>query len=476
MIIEKANEKYDTKFNTLLYFSDWRFSAAALGMIKYFKYNGIDYSTNLNGRDDLLLYNKEDILLDKNEERYYNCVEKDFSDKIYTNKIYEYLDRENLSDDEEKELNKLMKYNKILQSVFKGQKYSKDNIDNLKNILSENRIDIIRETYRNGKATYSNFSNSYYLGKDSGNICRLNGYYVDLGKKKKSLGFNWDFNKFITNDYPEFDYIPFAFTKTREAFFINNNSSADNLYNANRILSNKIAGNILINSENENPRKDLFLSKSLSSSFINYQVEIIIKDREKDYFETMYVRDKAIDIFKKISSFKDENIIKAITNPCKYGSSSYLDITTLVVDSILNNIKLDFLLDKLLKDRNNHSYLISQLIRINEIIYLGVKDMDKNIMFAKNAAEEVVKKFEEEKKENKITSYRNKLISSLTFKDYDRFKTILLQLSSYSGITFDFAYKLYDDFEENKNIAYAFMNALAKKEKYDESKKIRVKI
>lgn len=478
MIIQNANEKYDTRFNTMLCFSDWRFSAAALGLIKYFKNYGIDYSTKLNDREDLLLYNREDILISENEDRYYSFVEKEFKDKIYNSKIFEYLDRESLSEDEKKELNSLLKQNSILSKVFKGQKYSKENIDNLKRILSDNRIQIIRETYRNGKATYSNFCNKNSLEKESVGICRVIGYYVDIGKKRKSLGFNWDYNKFVSEDFPEFDYIPFAFTKTRESFFINNNSSAENLYNANRILYNKIKNDVKDNKENSNPRKALFLAESLSSEFLDYQVEVILKDREKDYFETIFVRDKAIDIFKEISKMKDDNVIKAITNPCKYGNSSYLNMTNIVVDSILNNIKLDFILDKLLKDRNNHGYLISQLIRINEILYLGVENMDKNIMFAKSTAEKVVNKFIEDNKQKKITSYRNKLISSLSFKDYDRFKTILLQLSSYSGVTFDFAYNLFDDFEKNKNIAYAFVNALTENKsnennnRNDEGKKI----
>ena len=64
---------------------------------------------------------------------------------------------------------------------------------------------------------------------------------------------------------------------------------------------------------------------------------------------------------------------------------------------------------------------------------------------------------------NKITSYRQKLIAALNFKDYEKFNTILLQLSSYSGVSFDFAYELFDDFSGNKNTAFAFVNALSEK-------------
>jgi len=36
----------------------------------------------------------------------------------------------------------------------------------------------------------------------------------------------------------------------------------------------------------------------------------------------------------------------------------------------------------------------------------------------------------------------------------------MLQLSSYSGVVFNFAYDLFENFDENKNLAYTFINAL----------------
>jgi len=52
------------------------------------------------------------------------------------------------------------------------------------------------------------------------------------------------------------------------------------------------------------------------------------------------------------------------------------------------------------------------------------------------------------------------------FKDYDRCCQILLQLSNYSGVTFDFVYNLFEDFDKNKDVIYTFINALtSKKEK-----------
>lgn len=72
------------------------------------------------------------------------------------------------------------------------------------------------------------------------------------------------------------------------------------------------------------------------------------------------------------------------------------------------------------------------------------------------------KQVEEVLEINKLDSYRQKLTSSIIFKDYDRVCQILLQLSNYSGIEFNFVYDLFDDFESNKDLAYTFINALSK--------------
>ena len=63
--------------------------------------------------------------------------------------------------------------------------------------------------------------------------------------------------------------------------------------------------------------------------------------------------------------------------------------------------------------------------------------------------------------ENKSISYRQKLTSAIVFKDYDRCCQILLQLSNYSGVTFDFVYDVFEDFEKNKDVIYTFINALS---------------
>lgn len=128
-----------------------------------------------------------------------------------------------------------------------------------------------------------------------------------------------------------------------------------------------------------------------------------------------------------------------------------------MTENILNNVLLDELIEIFLKEKNR-GYLVSQLIKINVLIRRD-KTMKDRLKGAFACAKKVSKSIEG----NKLDSYKQKLISSIIFKDYDRVCQILLQLSNYSGIEFGFVYDLYDDFEENKDLAYTFINALSKK-------------
>lgn len=486
---EEIKNLTKNRFDTMLEFSDWRFSAAAVGLIRYFDFckeqKNIekDYATEFQeiiktksgditiSRKDVLFYNKEDIVLDdeKNLVDYLDFVEYYFNEKMHNNKLCDILQKTDITDVDKKEIDEILKANTIMKKVFKSLKYSDETRPEIQNRLEEYRYDIISETYKNGKATYGNFCNKNSFAAEDKEVCRLLGYYVDLPKKKKSMAFNWDYNTFVYSDYPEFDYVPFAFSKTREAFFINNNSQTKNLKKTNDNLNSEFFRDGKDNADNENSRKSLFLTSSKAAQYIDYQVEIVIKNREKDYYETMYVRNKSAEIFRKIRALSDGDegkyIIESLDRPCKYGKDEYINVVNEVVDAVINQVHLDYLIDMLLKDINKHKSLIHSLIKINTLIYAIDREereerwMNISNFKAKETAEKVVLKLGKEK-ENKIISYRNKLISSLTFKDYDRFCTVLLQLSAYSSVDFDFAYNLFDNFEENKNIAYSFVNAL----------------
>lgn len=501
MIEDKGNfNGYDRK----LEFSDWRFSAAAVGIIRYLKYHKLNYSTEYNGRSDVLLYNFDDIDISKNEEKYYEFAEEYFKDKMHHKRLENLLNSEDFDEEKVKKLKKT--WNSIMNDTFKDDEISIKNKDDILLKIFDNRIELIKKTFVEKKTEYSSmyskFCNPSCMGKEKQKVCRIWGYYVAQGKKTKSLSFNWDYNTYVYEDYCEFDYIPFAFSKGDSSFFINNNFSTDMLLKSNDYLTDK---NLDLDEKNsvgifKNFKLNLFFTTKNVSRFLDYEVEIISKNMQikngkkenKEYFETMFLRNSTIRIFEKISNIKDDNIFKAINSPCKLRTDEYEPILDEVIDCILYTKYLDYLIDKLLRDGSkgknkdskenkidNHSFLISQLIRINQKIYEGVdimvnnkkekeqlekeeKQMNFNLFNARESAEKVVFKLKDTPR--KIDAYRNKLISCLTFKDYEKFSVTLLQLSSYSSVTFDFAYYLFKDFEKNKNVAYTFVNALRVKE------------
>lgn len=448
------NEKFDTKMET----SDWRYSASIVGIIKYFNYlveRGYEKESNLYKiDDDVIAYNSKAIT----EERYLLFVEHYFESSMHHKVIEQILNNNEFTDEQIKLVNDKLKANTIMKKVFGDLKFSGENKEIILEKINVNRLLLIKETYRSGKSLYANFANTNSLSEESGNICRVQNYNIDAGKKSKSISYNWDFKTYKFEDEKEFDFIPFAFSKSYESFFINNNYSIKQLFHTNNLLN-----------DSENPRSTLFCDLKNSADFIDFDVEVITKSRDKDYFETLYIRKDAIRIFDKIKNYKAIKIKYRVNE----NYNRYLEKE--VTDSILNNIKIDNLIEMLLKPKQdtskykypNYSYNIKTLIEINTLIYGGDK-MDKQMKSAYASAKRVMTEIPE----NKVDSYKQKLISAITFKDYERFCEILLQLSSYSGVVFDFAYDLFENFEENKNIAYTFINALNKEFNKDNGGKI----
>ncbi|GMQ64159.1 type I CRISPR-associated protein Cas8a1/Csx8 [Vallitalea maricola] len=428
------NENFDTRIEA----TDWRYGASIVGLIKYFDYlvgKGWDVGSNLYEIDhDAILYNAKHIT----EERYLLFVEYYFENAMHHKLVEEILNSNEFTDEQIKAVNDKLKANAIMKKVFGDIKFSGENGNVILQYIRENRLLLIKETYRTGKSLYANFANTKSLFNESGSICRLQNYNIDIGKKSKSISYNWDFKTYKHEDEKEFDFIPFAFSKSYEAFFINNNYSIKQLLNTN----NKI-------SYSDNPRSTLFDELKNSVDFIDFDVEVIIKNRSDEYFETLYIRKDAIKIFNTINNYK------AIKMKYKVNDNYYIDFEKKITTNILNGIKIDDLIEILLKSKMNYSYNIKTLININTLIYGGDK-MDKQMKSAYASAKRVIKIMPE----NKVNSYKQKLISAITFKDYERFCEILLQLSSYSGVVFDFAYDLFGDFDDNKNIAYTFINAL----------------
>ena len=194
------------------------------------------------------------------------------------------------------------------------------------------------------------------------------------------------------------------------------------------------------------------------SDFLDYDVEIIYKDRDKVYFETMYLRKESIKVIKRLENNQAFNKSVKV-------KEEYIDLQKSVFQSILNLTRTDQLIEILLKEHYPH--IVSQLIKLNVLICKGGETMNQSMKNAYGCAKKVVEKIPE----NKIDSYRQKLISSVVFKDYDRCCQILLQMSNYCDIPFNFAFSLFENFEDNKDIIYTFVNALTKTNSVEKEEK-----
>lgn len=456
----------NTDFNVKLEPSDWRFSAAIVGLLEYFEY--IDtLETSYKVEDEYILYNSELIT----KENYLKFVEKKYGENLhhkYVELNLEHYNQDNNENDNTyiiKSINEKLSGNTIMKKIFKKIKFDGTNRDEILSLVNKHREELILETFRNKSDMYKNYCNTNQLFNENQKYCRLVGYYIDAPKKGKSTGFGFNMSSFVGQDIQEFDFIPFAFINDRESLFINDNYEINRLTSAKQVIQEKIKADIE-NLELENKYRgikySLFKGIIESSDFIEYDVEVIVKDRDKDYFETLYIRKQSIDILKKINERKID--YNSLCFSYKINDNYYIDIYKKVMECILNNTLLDDVIDLLLKEKKNY-YTVYQLININDLIR-GEKIMDDKIRKIIHAcANEVRNKIPE----NKLESYRQKLTSSIIFKDYDRVCQILLQLSGYSDVYFSFADELFMDFEKNKDIAYTFINALGKSNKINEN-------
>lgn len=450
-------------FDTRIEADDWRSSAAILGLIRYFDEFNIPYNRkeifsedNSQKEWDGIEFNRSEI----KENLYFKYVERRFANELHHVKVEKILQSDEYSDEMIDLVNNKLKANAIMDNVFSKIKFDGTNADIILKLISDNRQTLITETYREKMTLYRNFCNPKKLFSDENKVCRLNGYYVDMAKKGKSISYKFDMTTFAYIDRWYYDFIPFAFTNASEAVFINDNSSIADLYNTNESLLNSVKR---ISSLEENKfvssRKILFENIISSSKFLEHDTEIIIKRSKCEFFETMYLRKESIKIIKSI---KNHEIL--CISP--YISNDYVNIQKQVTDAIINQKLLDELIEILLKEdyreKGNYYFINLELIIINRKIRRlindesGGDDMDQKMKRILGVASEVLKSIPE----NKVKSYRSKLISSLVFKDYNRYCEILLNLADYSGVNMYFAYDLFEDFEKNKDLAFAFANAL----------------
>lgn len=457
----KIELEYDG-FDRLLQITEWRYSAAAVGLKAYFDFHKIPYKI-LNDLAELppkaiagfdgLLYRQEDIT----EEKFLLFAEDYFKDDMTHLQILALLKSDAIDEETVKTVRTLLGSKTIFKTVFGKEKFDGTNKELFVKGIEEHRLEIIKAIFKYGKNLYAAYSNTNLLLSESTPHCRLQGYTVDEGRKTKFLGYQFQKDSFIGNDIPEFDFIPFAFTKTFESYFINNNFNITELCLTKRTLEDCLAA--AANAETKkNSRTMLLEVLKNTENFVHYDVEIIVKAREQEYYETLFIRSERLKYLKEIQT-------PYLNFKCEIANDYWLDLEKEVYERCLNNVSLDDLIELLMKlyFRESVSKLTARnrtdtLITISEH-WKGDSNMNE-IDYARKAGFKVSQELLKDKKGNKINSYKQKLVGALVAHDYDRVNEIILSLASYVNMEFSFAYPLFENPEENKNIAFAFVNAL----------------
>ena len=437
---------------------DWRYSAAIVGLQKYLEWLGTE-EPELIITEDTLEYNRKYL----NKSEFLKFAEYYFKDDMHHIEIENKLKEKNPTEDQINIVNEKMKSNKILKNKFKKIKFDGHNQDEIQNIIDQNREEIICETFRNKNNLYKNYCNPNQLFKDKQECCRLNGYYIDMPKKGKSISYAFDKSNYVGNDIPEFDFIPFAFSGCREKFFINDNVDLNRLQKTNNQWTRTVKSQ-MEEAKQKNERvntKRIFIDCLIEAKdFLQSDIEIIVKKPERAYFETLYLRKESLEILKNMKSY-----YKAFCFSIKISDDYWINILNEVFDAVVNFTLLDNLINKLLKDsrEGGNSYAISKLLKVNVEIKKGDEKMKNTMKAAFACAKQIVDKKDGNKprvSDTKLKSYCTKLINAIILDDYDQFQKILINLSNYAEVPCGFAYDLFEDFEGNKEIAYTFVNSL----------------
>ena len=463
--------------DTLLQPTEWRYSASVLGLKRYFDFisgyeeekylllsglqdKGIALPENVSpvfGFDGIL-YNSKDIT----EKSYLSFVEKDFESEMTHLKILGNIRKYGDIDDEKekqktlKEINDLIKSKSVLKSLLK-EKFDGTNGKYFESIIAENREKITEDIYSKSPKMYKGFiglKKSKKIKILFDNVkphARLQNYTVDEGRKTRYLGYGFDKDTFVGEDIPEFDFIPFAFTKTYESYFVNNNFSIEDLEQTNRKFRENVDNNV----EDKSSSTRLYKALKNADDYINYDVEIIIKPRDKEQYQTLFVRAERLKALRELKFYY------------KINDDFYFNLENEVYERCLNNVLLNDVIEFMLKLSVKQQADDKKTMRIDNIIHInekwrGASDMT-DIDRARATGFYVSQQFVKNKNENKLNSYKQKLISAIVAHDYSRMNEILLSLSSYINQELGFAYALFENPEENIGLAYAFANSLSPK-------------
>lgn len=475
-------------YDTLLLPTEWRYSAAIVGLIRFFDFieetEGKKLYTYTNNEDkdryavysDIcgyiqgILYNSTDLT----EERYLLFCENWYDREFQHRNVEALLTHiQKFSQDNINDINSYLNgtsSNTVMKKIFKGIKFDGTNTDTIFNLIDEHRLEIIKETFRYKTTMYRNFANTNKLMSDTNPHCRLLSYDLDENRKSKAASYYFDTSTFIASDIYEFDFIPFAFTYTKIGFFVNSNTSIEALVKCNNQLKEKMdVEEQIINNRviRDGDQTKLIKAMLHSDDFLNCDVEIICKDREQESFDTMLIRKQALQRLKKIYDNYNLRYVH------KYNYNYWLNVEEELIRCCLNYTYLDKLLEQLLllsrMDTESRTIQIIQpLVQIN-MEWKGVNQtMQDTIERAKKVGYYIGKTIKEKNGENKVKSYKNKLINATVSHDRERVLEIMLQLSGYTDGEISTIYDILDTPDNWSEIAISFTNAMipyTKKEK-----------
>ena len=475
-------------YDTLLLPTEWRYSAAIVGLIRFFDFieqtEGKKLYTYTNNEDkdryavysDIcgyiqgILYNSTDLT----EERYLLFCENWYDREFQHRNVEALLTHiKKFSQDNINDINSYLNgtsSNTVMKKIFKGIKFDGTNTDTILNLIDEHRLEIIKETFRYKTTMYRNFANTNKLMSDTNPHCRLLSYDLDENRKSKAASYYFDTSTFIASDIYEFDFIPFAFTYTKIGFFVNSNTSIEALVKCNNQLKEKMdVEEQIINNRviRDGDQTKLIKAMLHSDDFLNCDVEIICKDREQESFDTMLIRKQALQRLKKIYDNYNLRYVH------KYNYNYWLNVEEELIRCCLNYTYLDKLLEQLLllsrMDTESRTIQIIQpLVQIN-MEWKGVNQTMQDIIErAKKVGYYIGKTIKEKNGENKVKSYKNKLINATVSHDRERVLEIMLQLSGYTDGEISTIYDILYNPDNWSDIAISFTNAMipyTKKEK-----------
>ena len=462
------NEKYDTRMIA----SDWRFSASIVGLCKYFDFFNITYNKPTN--KDYIEYNQKDL----NEEKYLEFFVKNFYND-YPHKllmdILKHIDKDTFDENENiiiakfKELKDLKKPKKILNDA-NIKKINKDNYEYVLSVLKENDYELSLDRTLTSKKSYQKYCNqtkAFLLENNKDKVCRLNGFYVDMGKKSKSLGYCFNKSTIINQDIKEFDFIPFAFTNSYISIFINNNITIDSLLKTYDLLTyiSKSKGD----NSNINSTKTFLNILSSISPYNMFNIEIIFKDLNKNYFETLILTQETLNI---INNYRYNDFLPSFSFLLYDNTDVYVNFFDLF-NRIVNYRKLDDWITILLK-RNTNDFQAKMLIELNYLIYNIYKEdnnMSKKQKIAMAVGSEVYNVLSK-KNDKKIDSYKHRLLNAMATNNKELVLQILTYIHESTNVKISFIFDLIEDYENNKNLVYTFIMSMNPKyEKNNEENK-----